>query len=240
MKKLMYISLAIIALLLILFVPFELPKIIEIGGNETGDTTLVPSVPEENLSETYPEHPTLADCQKTVKRDFCVGDVAEMTNNISLCYEINDPDIMVFCIARISLNETICEGVKDEGLRKACLESIYLKQAWSSPEYEEVLSPDCMIEYGNGECIGGYLRIPFYNPNQQDINRIRITVPLGIKTNITLPADFTVGEPLNPGETGILALFPCEEDIDIREFSMVWCCGERCYGGKMNHSTELK
>ncbi len=94
-------------------------------------------------------------------------------------------------------------------------------------------SSDCMIEYGNGECIGGYLRIPLHNPNQQDIDRIRITVPFGIKTNITLPADFTVNEPLQPGETGILTLFSCEESVDVRGFSVEWCCNGGCYKGKM-------
>ncbi len=126
MRKIIYISLAIIVILLIFFIPFEQPKIIEMEDNETGDTT---PVPDENLSETYPEHPILADCEKTLKRDFCIGDVAEFNNNISLCYKIVDPDIRNFCIARISLNETMCEEVRDEGLREACLESIHLKKS---------------------------------------------------------------------------------------------------------------
>jgi hypothetical protein len=134
MRKIIYISLAIIVLLLILFIPFEQPKIIETGGDETEDTTPVYSVPDENLSETYPQHPILADCEKTVKRDFCIDDVAEFNNNISLCYKIVDPDIRTFCIARISLNETMCEEVKDKGLREACLESIHLKKSWHSRE----------------------------------------------------------------------------------------------------------
>ena len=232
MKGVIYIFLAIIAFMLILFVPFELPETGEIEGNVS-----IPSVPDENLSETYPEHPkTLKDCENTSKRDFCVGDMAEITDNIDLCYEINDPDIRVFCIARMSLNKTMCNEVGEEGLRGACLESINLKETWSSPEYEEVPSPDCMIEHGNGECVDGFLRIPFYNPNQQDITRIRITVPFGVQTNITLPADFTVSEPLNLGKTGVLTLFPCEGDVDISVFSMEWCCGGGCYRSKMNRS----
>ena len=101
-----------------------------------------------------------------------------------------------------------------------------------------VYPPDCMIEYGHGECVGGYLRIPFYNPNQQDITRVRITVPSGVRTNITLPADFTVNEPLHPGDTGVLTLFPCEEDVNTGGFSMEWCCSEKCYTSKMNQTSE--
>jgi len=85
------------------------------------------------------------------------------------------------------------------------------------------------------------LKIPFYNPNQQDITRIRITIPFGVRTNITLPADFTVNEPLNPGKTGVLTLFSCEEDVDIRGFSMEWCCGEECHRSGMGlPSDEIK
>ena len=101
-------------------------------------------------------------------------------------------------------------------------------------EYSVIYSPGCMIEHGNGECINGYLAIPFYNPNQQDIARIRITVPFGVRTNITLPADFTVNEPLNPRGTGVLTLFPCEEDVDVRAFAVEWCCGGECYRGFMS------
>ena len=87
---------------------------------------------------------------------------------------------------------------------------------------------DCMVEYGAGECIDGYFKIPFYNPNQQDITRVRITVPRGIRTNITLPADFTVNEVLHAGGTGVLTLFACDENADMSGFSMEWCCGGEC------------
>ena len=99
--------------------------------------------------------------------------------------------------------------------------------------YSGVYAPECAIEYGHGECINNYLTIPFYNPNQQDIVRVKITVPWGIKTNITLPADFTVNEPLKPGGTGVLTLFPCEEDVDVRAFAVEWCCDEECYRSDM-------
>lgn len=101
-------------------------------------------------------------------------------------------------------------------------------------EFYTVYNPECTIEYGQGECIDGSLNIPFYNPNQQDITHIRITVPPGVKTDITLPADFTVNEPLYPEKTGVLTLFPCEEDVDIRAFAVEWCCGGGCYESGMS------
>ncbi|MCK4496640.1 MAG: hypothetical protein KAU24_00475 [Candidatus Aenigmarchaeota archaeon] len=100
-------------------------------------------------------------------------------------------------------------------------------------EFYNVYNPECSIEYGHGKCINGSLRIPFYNPNQQDITHVKITVPFGVRANITLPADFTVSEPLNPRKTGVLTLFPCEEDIDIRGFSIEWCCTGGCYRSGM-------
>lgn len=129
MRRVMYILLVVIILLLILFVPFEQPKMIEMEDNGTEYEIWTPKLPEENLSETYPEHPTLADCENTIKWRFCIGDVAEMTNNISLCYMIDSPDIRFFCVARISLNETMCMDIIDEGLREACLESIHMKKS---------------------------------------------------------------------------------------------------------------
>jgi hypothetical protein len=100
-------------------------------------------------------------------------------------------------------------------------------------DYNAYATGNCTIEYGKGECVDGYFKIPFYNSNQQDITRIKITVSSGIRTNITLPADFTVDEPLYPGKTGVLMLFSCKEDADIGGFLMEWCCGGGCYRSSM-------
>ena len=93
---------------------------------------------------------------------------------------------------------------------------------------------ECAIEYGKGECIDGFLRIPFYNSGIKDITRIKITVPFGTETNITLPADFNVNEPLVSGKTGVLGLVPCEKEISIDNFDIQWCCGDECHTSKMN------
>lgn len=101
-------------------------------------------------------------------------------------------------------------------------------------ELSGLFAHDCTAEYGHGECINGVLLVPFYNPNTRDITYIRITVPYGIETNVTLPADFTVNSPLKPEETGVLRLVPCKNDIDVRAFSIKWCCGGDCYRGSMS------
>jgi len=98
----------------------------------------------------------------------------------------------------------------------------------------DINHPDCTIEYGRGECINNYLSVPFYNPNRKDITSIKIVIPFGVETNITLPADFSVTEPLKSGKTGVLKLIPCEGDVDIRGFSIEWCCSGECYKSKMN------
>lgn len=101
-------------------------------------------------------------------------------------------------------------------------------------DYFGFYNPECSIEYGDGECVDGYLMIPFYNPNQQDITRIKIVVPFGIETNVTLPADYNVNEPLKSGSTGVLKLIPCKGDVDIRSFSLEWCCSGECHTSRMN------
>ena len=101
-------------------------------------------------------------------------------------------------------------------------------------DYFSSYNPSCSIEYGQGKCIDGYLSVPFYNPNRKDITSIKIVVPFGVETNITLPADFSVTEPLKSGKTGVLKLIPCEGDVDIRVFSIEWCCSGECYKSKMN------
>lgn len=97
------------------------------------DKELDTKEPITDLSDTYPEYPTtLDDCENTSKKSFCIGDVAEITNNISLCYEIDDPEIKIFCIARISMDENLCMKIGEEGLKGACLESIDLKRSWEN------------------------------------------------------------------------------------------------------------
>jgi hypothetical protein len=101
-----------------------------------------------------------------------------------------------------------------------------------------VYSGDCAVEYGKGECIDGFLQVPFHNPGLTDVNYVKITVPLGAQTNITLPADFTVNEDFQPGDTGVLKLVPCYIGMSTYNFDIQWCCGTECHSSKMNYPTE--
>jgi len=123
-KNLYFLATIIFAVILLVLVFASFNKNMS-GGKEMSQSKI------ENLSDTYPEHPNLENCENTSKRNFCIGDVAEINNDINLCYQITDPDIKNFCIARISLDRNLCSRLSDEGLRGACLESIELKINWS-------------------------------------------------------------------------------------------------------------
>lgn len=112
--------------------------------------------------------------------------------------------------------------------------SISLFRIYFEDEFVEIYSGDCKINYGKGNCSGGSLYVPFYNPNDRDINKMKITVPKGTATTISLPAEYNVNSPLAANSTGLLNLVPCENDIDISQFSIEWCCGSDCYQSRMN------
>lgn len=128
-----------IILLLVLFfciIFFRPSPLVETDFDKTTDNATnisyeIYSSCEENFS--YPEHPILEDCKKVcggAKKSFCIDDVAEISNNISICNKINDWEIRTFCIARISLNSTMCQSLRDKELMKSCLESIEMKKEW--------------------------------------------------------------------------------------------------------------
>jgi hypothetical protein len=121
MKRLYILALTLIAAMVIIFsIPVPKEKI-----------TTEHQESSANLSESYPEHPrTLQDCENTSKRNFCIDDIAEISNNISLCLEISDADIGVFCRARILLDDGLCSAIGDPGLEEACLESVKMKKEW--------------------------------------------------------------------------------------------------------------
>ena len=66
----------------------------------------------------------------TVRKLFCYEDVAEITNNITICYMIKDNDISSLCFAQLTLNVSKCYKIKDEKLREACITSVKTKIKW--------------------------------------------------------------------------------------------------------------
>lgn len=78
------------------------------------------------------ERRTLEECENLsiVKKLFCYANVAEITNNISICYLIDDNDISALCFAKLTLNKTQCLKIKDEPLKNTCLQSVETKIKW--------------------------------------------------------------------------------------------------------------
>ena len=90
----------------------------------------------ENNNSDYPVHPKMSDCQElnnTIIRQFCYSDVAEITDNLTICERfVYDHDINPFCVARVTLNKTLCNNILDDNLRQSCIDSINIKKKWES------------------------------------------------------------------------------------------------------------
>ncbi|MCK5023476.1 MAG: hypothetical protein KAS04_04860 [Candidatus Aenigmarchaeota archaeon] len=104
-------------------------------------------------------------------------------------------------------------------------------------EDNSVINENCFLEYGNAKLIDDFLTIPFYNAGIDDITHIKITVPFGLETNITLPADFNINEKLIAGQTGVIKLVPTKILVSTYNFDARWCCNEECYNQKMSNPT---
>jgi hypothetical protein len=113
--------LLIFALSLLLYVSILREK--EFKKNFINEISVKPYI------ETYPTEPKLEDCEKmqTSRINFCFADVAEITNNITLCEKIFDSEIKNFCVAKVMLNSTKCLDIYDTSLKESCLESITMK-----------------------------------------------------------------------------------------------------------------
>ncbi len=128
MKNVVFLGTILIVAILMLVISYQIPESnvpqdIITGGFNTPFIDLL----EENLSESYPSHPTVEDCYKTSRWRFCLVDAAEISNNVSICSMIDTPDIRYFCIARPSLNGTMCNEIIDTGLRESCTDSVGYK-----------------------------------------------------------------------------------------------------------------
>ena len=91
-------------------------------------TSLIPS-------SRYEEPTSLEVCKiinDEIKRLFCYSDVAEITNNVTICYLIYNPDIFYHCLARVESKGSYCDKINDLELRKACHQSVELKLAWKN------------------------------------------------------------------------------------------------------------
>lgn len=91
----------------------------------------------------------------------------------------------------------------------------------------------CPIEYGKPDCINSKLVISFYNPNDFDLENVRITA------NTTEGSDiYNVNESLVPNKLETLQLIQC---YDINNVVISWCCYDTCYeAGLKNYSEDIK
>ena len=124
-KNIVYVFIIVVVILIIVYGTYNLT---------------IKSMEEKYYKEHALEHPTSyesclqmnKEIGKSFSLNFCLADVAEITNNIALCNEIKDDDIKLYCIAVISLDKEKCSLIKDSGLGKACLESIKMKNEWAA------------------------------------------------------------------------------------------------------------
>jgi hypothetical protein len=91
----------------------------------------------------------------------------------------------------------------------------------------------CPIEYGKPDCINSNLFISFYNPNDFDLENVRITA------NTTEGSDiYNVNGSLFPNKVETLQLIKC---YDINNVMIRWCCYGICYeAGLKDYSEDIK
>ncbi|MFH1235135.1 MAG: hypothetical protein V1493_05995 [Candidatus Diapherotrites archaeon] len=118
------------------------------------------------------------------------------------------------------------------------LAALYIYLAFSTPPPEQnaaAANGDCSIEYGQYECIGGKIVVPFFNPNALEISSVKITIPTKGGTDIV-----AVNQPLPAEKTGAITATACAEVAEGRPFRLEWCCTE-CFTADMNNpSPDLK
>lgn len=96
---------------------------------------------------------------------------------------------------------------------------------------EEAVEDGCVLDYGESECLGGRIVIPFYNSGGKAVTHVRITLPVSSGQDI-----FEIFEPLAPGEGKSATLSECRKATGEKA-SLYWCC-EECYGTDMNNPSE--
>jgi len=84
----------------------------------------------------------------------------------------------------------------------------------------------CPIEYGYLKCLKEKPRIPFYNPNDMDLENIQVVVPKENGRDI-----YQVNGPLKAKEVQVLTLLyhNCNVTKKMKKLSVKWCCGSDCY-----------
>jgi len=103
----------------------------------------------------------------------------------------------------------------------------------SVPQDNNISGCICPIEYGKPECTNSILVIPFYNPNDFDLENIRVTAKTKEGSDI-----YNVDKPLVPKMVETLQLIKC---YDINDVRIKWCCDKTCCeSGLKDYSEDVK
>lgn len=97
---------------------------------------------------------------------------------------------------------------------------------------ENASAHGCEIEYSETECVNGRLKTAFYNPNNQKITYVKVSVPVNSGTNL-----YNVDDPLPPKEIGRLTTAKCK-DKRQEDLLLKWCCKEKCFKMEMTNPSE--
>jgi len=92
---------------------------------------------------------------------------------------------------------------------------------------EAAVEAQCLLDYGESECIDGFLSVPFYNSGKKTISSAQITIPILNGTDVA-----QINEPLAPNKTGAVQLTLCEKVDSTKPLKLNWCC-EKCYKTEM-------
>jgi len=79
---------------------------------------------------------------------------------------------------------------------------------------------NCPISFGKPECIDNRQYVPFFNPSDVEIEKIKLTAKKVNGYDI-----YEVDKPLKPDQTETLGLFKC---YTLDEMKIDWCCGDEC------------
>ena len=96
----------------------------------------------------------------------------------------------------------------------------YFNQEQTLVDIEINTNCSCLINFGKPECIEGKQYIPFYNPSNIEVDRIKLTAKKFNGYDI-----YNVDKLLEPDKTETLQLFKC---YTTDEMKISWCCNDSC------------
>lgn len=96
----------------------------------------------------------------------------------------------------------------------------------------EAKKEGCLLDYGESQCIDGFLSTPFYNAGKKTINSTQIRIPTKNGVDIA-----NITEPLAPNKSGVVQLSKCDIVDKTKPLKLKWCC-EKCYEAEMTNPSK--